>query len=109
MCNGLELLRFHLDLNALFFSCNRCSMLWDRERFRFSNGPNSTIVLNAIRVDRLDELTSRTVEIVNLSKRRMDCNVEYVETSKGLILLKIEILNVPRFHTGSRAQLAEIS
>ncbi|KFD48892.1 hypothetical protein M513_10255 [Trichuris suis] len=75
MCNGLELIRFHLDLNALLFSCNRRSMLWVRERFRFSNGPNCRIVLNAIRVDRLDGLTSRTVEIVNLSKRsngRMD-------------------------------------
>ncbi|KFD55012.1 hypothetical protein M513_00488 [Trichuris suis] len=71
--------------------------------------PHFHFDLNAIRVDRLDGLTSRTVEIVNLSKRRMDCNVEYVETSKGLILLKIEILNMPRFHMGRRAQLAEIS
>ncbi|KFD66096.1 hypothetical protein M514_21772 [Trichuris suis] len=76
MCNGSELLRFHFDLNALLFSCNRRSMLWVRERFTFSNGRNSRIVLNAIRVDRLDGLTSRTVEIENLSKRRMDCNVE---------------------------------
>ncbi|KFD46982.1 hypothetical protein M513_12172 [Trichuris suis] len=76
MFNGLELLRFHLDLNVLLFSCNRRSMLWVRERFRFSNGFNSRIVLNVIRVDRLDGLTSRTVEIVNSSKRRMDCNVE---------------------------------
>ncbi|KFD67899.1 hypothetical protein M514_19982 [Trichuris suis] len=76
MCNGLELLRFHLDLNALLFSYNGRSMLWVRERFKFSNGPNSRIVLNAIRVDRLDGLTFRTVEMVNLSKRRMDCNVE---------------------------------
>ncbi|KFD51356.1 hypothetical protein M514_07761 [Trichuris suis] len=76
MCNGLELSRFHFDLSALLFSCSRRSMLWVRERFRFSNGPNSGIVLNAIRVDRLDGLTNRTVEIENLSKRRMDCNVE---------------------------------
>ncbi|KFD45863.1 hypothetical protein M513_13253 [Trichuris suis] len=71
--------------------------------------PNSRTVLNGMRVDRLDGLTSRTVEIVNLSKRRMERNVEQVKTSKGLILLKIEILNVPRFHMGRRVQLAEIS
>ncbi|KFD72766.1 hypothetical protein M514_01888 [Trichuris suis] len=71
--------------------------------------PNSRTVLNGMRVDRLDGLTSRTVEIVNLSKRRMERNVEQVKTSKGLILLKIEILNVPRFQMGRRAQLVEIS
>ncbi|KFD49005.1 hypothetical protein M513_10157 [Trichuris suis] len=97
MCNDLELSRFHLDLNSLLFSCNRRSMLWVREHFRIWNGPNSRSVLNAIWVDRLDGLTSRTVEIVNLSKGRMERNVELVKTSKGLILLKIEILNVPRF------------
>ncbi|KFD56960.1 hypothetical protein M514_02217 [Trichuris suis] len=76
MCNDLELSRFHLDLNALLFSCNRRSLLWVSERFRISNGPNCRIVLNAIRVDKLDGLTNRTVEIVNLSKRRMERNVE---------------------------------
>ncbi|KFD48242.1 hypothetical protein M513_10885 [Trichuris suis] len=76
MCNDLELPRFHLDHNALLFSCNRRSLLWVRERFRISNGPNLRIVLNAIWVDRLDGLTSRMVEIVNLSKRLMERNVE---------------------------------
>ncbi|KFD56654.1 hypothetical protein M514_02330 [Trichuris suis] len=109
MCNGLGLPHFHFDLNALLFSCNRRSLLWVREHFRISNGLDSRNVLNVILIDGLDGLTSRTVEIVNLSKRLMECNVEQVETSKGLILLKSEILNVPRFHMARRAQLVEIS
>ncbi|KFD48530.1 hypothetical protein M513_10607 [Trichuris suis] len=76
MINGLELPRFHLDLNSPLSSCKRRSLLWVRERFRISNGPSSRIVLNVILVDRLDGLTNRTVEIANLSKRLMKCNVE---------------------------------
>ncbi|KFD72147.1 hypothetical protein M514_15849 [Trichuris suis] len=57
--------------------------------------PHFHFDLNAIRVDRLDGLTSRTVEIVNLSKRRMDCNVEYVETKAVhlcIVLAKRKVL-----------------
>ncbi|KFD65368.1 hypothetical protein M514_22408 [Trichuris suis] len=35
MCNGLELLRFHLDLNSLLFSCNPATTV---EIVKTSNG-----------------------------------------------------------------------
>ncbi|KFD56256.1 hypothetical protein M513_03034 [Trichuris suis] len=55
----------------------------DHVAARISNAPNSRIVLNVILVDRLDELTSRTVEIANLPIRRI-CGAPIGQTNSHL-------------------------